>query len=112
MPFYFKKLIWIFRQRRRPTSFNGRLPLNNTSTLPTLTRSGTNYLSNYPSYYNVNSVDKGNASNNFKQTQSRNKLLYSDEEDTEDDDNNVDSDDYEHKELAEEIGNSRKIAIL
>ena len=98
----------IFSHRKRPTSFNGRLPLTNTSTLPSFPRIGTNYRNNYHSYYNVDSLDKGNALTNFKQRQCRSKLFYSDEEDTddEDDDINVDSDEeFEHKELEEQIGN-------
>ena len=105
-------LIFTFSShRKRPTSFNGRLPLTNTSTLPSFPRIGTNYRNNYHSYYNVESLDKGNALTNFKQRQYRTKLFYSDEEDTddEDDDINVDSDEeYEHKELAEQIGNRGK----
>ena len=101
----------IFSHRKRPTSFNGRLPLTNTSTLPSFPRIGTNYRNNYHSYYNVDSLDKGNALTNFKQRQCRSKLFYSDEEDTddEDDDINVDSDEeFEHKELEEQIGNRGK----
>ena len=109
---YQNTLIFTFcSHRKRPTSFNGRLPLTNTSTLPSFPRIGTNYRNNYHSYYNVESLDKGNALTNFKQRQYRTKLFYSDEEDTddEDDDINVDSDEeYEHKELAEQIGNRGK----
>ena len=101
-----------FSQRKRPTSFNGRLPLTNASTLHSLPRIGSNYRNNYHSYYNVDSLDKGNAvTGNFKQRQSRSKLFYSDEEDTEEDDDDIndDSDEFEHKELVlEQIGNIRK----
>ena len=76
------------------------MPLTSTSTLPSFPRIGTNYRNNYHSYYNVDSLDKGNAVTcNFKQRQSRSKLFYSDEEDTEEDydDINDDGDEFEHK---------------